>query len=147
MPVQLRNADGYYAATVEIDGTTFRIADLSEHYDEFVDRYTALRAETGVDELDEFDAEALVKLAVEQSRDANAMKRVRKNIEQLLDWMLDVALVSWDIAGAECTAETRRLLPPRVKSELAQAIFDESQLTLGEANFLGGLRNAAGGRE
>ncbi len=147
MPVMLRGQDGYYCATREIDGTTFYIADLGEHYDEFVDRLVRLQREVGIDEelTRNFDAEELLRRELELSTDPEQLKLLRRATEELVDWVLGVGLVRWSIPNAPCDAEHKRLLPNRVKAELYRAILSESTLTIGEASFPGRDGDAVGG--
>jgi len=147
MPVMLRTQDGYYARVVEIDGSKFWVADLGDHFDEFVDRYAALREQSGITEATRdglLDPNKLVALMQEVGTDPGRQKQLYRESTELMDWMLDVCLVKWDLA-ADCDATAKRALPAAVKSELAQAILAASELNFGEATFPGGLGAGDGG--
>lgn len=148
MPVRLRTEPGYYARIVEIEGSKFFIADLGDHYDEFVDRYAALREHSGITEATRaglLDPAKLVALMQEVSLDPARQKELYHESMDLIDWMLEVCLVRWDLA-AECDGATKRALPAGVKSELARAILAASELSFGEATFPGGLGAGDAGR-
>ncbi|MGD9497969.1 MAG: hypothetical protein AB7Y46_16820 [Armatimonadota bacterium] len=137
MPVMLTSQDGYYSIAVEVRGSTFYIRDLGEHFDEYLDRVQQVQRASGVEDLarDGLDPQALVQRLVEMTADLAAVKRVRHQLEQIVDWALGLCVVRWNVPGTDCTPETVRLLPPRVKSELMNHILQESQITLGEAGF------------
>ena len=147
MPVMLRTQDGYYAEIVEIDGSKFRIADLGDAYDEFVDRYAALRKESGIADATSdglLNPAKLLKFMQELGADTARQKALYRQSAELIDWMLGVCLVGWDLP-VEIDAEVKRALPAAVKSKLARAIVKASQLSVDEATFPGGLGAGDGG--
>lgn len=136
MPVMLRTEPGYYARVVEIDGSKFYIADLGDAWDEYVDRCAALREHSGIDVADSLlDPAKLFELAQDLANQPERQKQIRRELADLIDWVLGLCLVKWDLA-AECDAVARRALPAHVKSQLAQEVVAASQLSLGEATFL-----------
>jgi len=140
MAVKLRGDEGYYAAVETIDGTKFFVADLAdEQFDEFLDKAKELQDAAGLGDLAQqaLEPEAMVARLTQLQMDIGLAKSMRASIGELIDWLLECGLADWNLSGVECTSEARKLLPSRVKSQLAAAIVRESQLSVGEANFLG----------
>jgi hypothetical protein len=137
MAVQLAGSEGYYTRVVEVRGSKFYIADLGARFPEFLDRVTTMQEATGAAEVEAAlgDPQAMQRVVQSLAADVERQKSVYANMVEIADWVLSVGLTNWNIPGADCTDETRRLLPPAVKSELVREILRESQLTLGEASF------------
>ncbi len=148
MAVKLRGDEGYYAKTVEIDGSKFWIADLSdEEYEEFLEKANAAATERGLGGKKLVEAlqnpAVLLELQAETAGDVEKQKRLRKADRDLLHWLLSRGLVKWDLPADEVDGT---LLPAQVKAQLAQAIIKASSLEQDEATFPAGVGAGGGGR-
>jgi len=127
MPVQLKGSNGYYSREVEIGGSVFRIRELT---DEELAQYGG-------------SMEALQE-QIEEVRGGEAGESTTAGLAvisdgwRVVDQVVGMGLVGWDLEGAVCTAANAALLPNFVKRALLAEIIGESGLTNAERATLGG---------
>lgn len=147
MAVKLRGEDDYYSTTVEIDGSEFKISDLSEdEYEQYVRDANALRQVLEVEGEDLVDLlhspEDMLELQMRVLSDPEKQLQLRRKQRDLIHFVLAQGLVDWDLPVDEVDGTK---LPTRVKRELAQAILTESRLDEDEETFPGGLGTVVDG--
>lgn len=141
MAVKLRGQDDYYAQVVEIDGSTFWIADLSDdEFEEFLRKSAEVRKGTEFDPAALSNPKKLVAAQIAFLSNVPKQQEARRGLRDLIHWVLARGLVRWDLpVGEDGGRPDGTLLPAAVKSKLAVAILKASELTMEDATFPAGV--------
>ena len=136
--IVLKGQEGYYSRIVTIEGTEFRIRELD---DDELGLFLRLVQEAG-------KVAGVPDLSPDDIADGGAMEQLLRSLtpdqqvaalraqRDALDHVLTMGIVSWTIAGVECTPQARTTLPPRCKVPLARAIIADTILSEDEEAFL-----------